>query len=233
MLRTYGVLAGACLGLAGCGGDEGGGGGPPSPPPVSTLSVTLSSSSQAVTAMEDASEATIGFTATQSGTTSDPVYPDVQYDRDVMTLQGSLTTAAPGNYSATFKTKNDLAGGEHRGTVTFRLCRDTGCTSVYPGSSQSFSYTLTVQLKDWVALQRNPAHTGFVRARFDPANFKKAWEWAPSNVTEMSSVATKGNTIFVSRRNQDGTSSVHSLNGASGSEQWGHNFGRVHSFIGP
>ena len=232
MSRPFALLTGGCLALASCGGG-GGSPPPPPPPPATTLAVTLSRTSQSVTAIEDASQSTLSFTATQVGTSADPVFADVQYDKDLLTLQGSLTPTTPGTYDVSFKTRNDAGGGLYNGTVTFRLCRDSACASVYAGSTQTFSYVFDVQLKDWTAFQRNPAHNGYVHASIQPASIKKAWEWMPANVQEFSSVATKGGTAFVTRRNADGTSSVHALATATGSEQWSYGLAKIHSFSGP
>lgn len=218
----------AVLPLSACGGGSGSDG----PPTVPTLNVTLAPASQTIKAFEDASEATFSFDATQSGTTSDPVYPDVQYDKSLFALQGSPALAG-GKYVVAFKTAKDLGGDSYKGNITFRLCRDTACATVYPGSTQTFAYTLDVQLKDWVALQRNPAHTGYVHATFDPASFKKAWDWTPDNTDTISSVATKGAVIFVSQTNQDRTHSIHALSSVTGAVNWQYNFGSVYDASAP
>lgn len=225
ILSLLGIFAlGACSG--------GGGSGSSGPPPIATLNVTLSPGSQTVKPSEDASETTLTFDALQSGTTSDPVFADVQYDHAVLVLQGNLVPGS-GKYTATFKTAKDLGGNTYKGNVTFRLCRDAACGTVYPGSTQTFAYTVEVQLKDWEALQRNAAHTGYVHATFEPADFKKAWEWVPANTIDVSGVATQGATTFVSRTNSDRTHSVYALASASGTERWGYNLGTTNSISAP
>lgn len=219
----------AFLPLSACGG---GGSGSDGPPPIATLNVTLAPASQTIKASEDASETVFSFDATQSGTTTDPVYPDLQYDKTLFALQGTPTLAG-GKYAVAFKTAKDLSGDTYKGNITFRLCRDSGCATVYPGSTQTFAYTLDVQLKDWEALQRNAAHTGYVHATFDPASFKKAWDWTPENTDTISSVATKGPVIFVSQKNQDRTHSIHALSSVTGVVKWNYDFGPVYDASAP
>jgi hypothetical protein len=216
--------------LSACGG--GGSSGSSGTPAIATLSVTLTPATQAATASEDASETTLSFDAVQAGTTSDPVFADLQYDKAVLAQQGSIVQGA-GKYSVSFKTLKDLGGGIYKGNVTFRLCRDAACAVVYPGSTQTFAYNVNVQLKEWEALQRNAAHTGYVHATFDPANFTKGWEWAPVGTNDIAGVATRSGSVVVSRTNADGTHSVHALASASGSEQWGYNLGSVYSASAP
>jgi hypothetical protein len=187
--------------------------------------VTLAPASQTIKAAEDASETTFSFDAMQSGTTTDLVYPDVQYDKTLFALQGTPTLAS-GKYVVAFKTAKDLGGDSYKGNITFRLCRDAACATVYPGSTQTFAYTFDVQLKDWEALQRNAAHTGYVHATFDPASFKKAWDWTPAEAV-VSPVATKGAMVFVTRQNVDRTFSVHALSSVTGAESWAYNLGSV------
>ncbi len=65
-----------------------------------------------------------------------------------------------------------LAQGSHTSNVTFgAAARPRHRIS---GSTQAFSYSLTTQLADWTTYQHSPAHSGYVRATFDPASFRKA-----------------------------------------------------------
>lgn len=133
----------------------------PAPAPtVATLAVSLSASSQTTTIGDDGSGTPLGFTANVAGSTSDTVIADLQYDRSRLALDGDVVRGSDGSYKVRFKPASGLALGSYDGSVTFRLCRDTGCGTVYPGSTQSFGYRLTTQLADWTTYQRNAAHTG-------------------------------------------------------------------------
>lgn len=48
-----------------------------------------------------------------------------------------------GSYKVRFKPASGLALGSYDGSVTFRLCHDTHCGTVYPESTQTFGYCLT------------------------------------------------------------------------------------------
>jgi outer membrane protein assembly factor BamB len=175
--------------------------------------------------MEDASETTLSFDAQQSGSTTMPVIPDLSYDTAVMTLQGDVT-GANGAYKATFKTKNDLGGGEYKGEIRFRLCQDAGCAVVYPGSTQVVNYTVTVQLKDWYTHQRNAAHTGYVRLTVDPAKIAKAWEY--THPFGMTKVAADKDRIYFSSYSDSSepghpNHAINAVNIRDGSSAWTYN----------
>lgn len=122
--------------LSGCGGDSGGGTPTPAPAPtIATLAVTLSASSQTTTIGDDGSGTPLDFTASVAGSTADTVIADLQYDRSRLALDGDVVRASDGSYKVRFKPASGLALGSYDGSVTFRLCRDTGCGTVYPGSN--------------------------------------------------------------------------------------------------
>lgn len=45
--------------------------------------------------------------------------------------------------------------------------------------------------------QRNAAHTGYVHAIFDPAAFRKAWDWMPTGVTRVGAIAAANGLAYV------------------------------------
>ncbi|WAC49461.1 PQQ-binding-like beta-propeller repeat protein [Asticcacaulis sp. SL142] len=171
------------MSLAACGGGGGGGGGssaPPVPPPPP--SVTLSATSQSADVVEGQTETSLSFTATQSGSATTPIYPDVQYDAGFLTLDGSLTTSTSGQFSAKFKTKSDLGGGEYTGKVTFRLCQDVACATVYPNTTKEFDYKVIVNLKPWGVNQRDSKHSAYVDIHINPSKMTKVWSNSYSNL---------------------------------------------------
>lgn len=223
------------LTLAGCGGGDGGTTSPaPTPTPtVPTLGVTLSSASQTTTIGDDGSGTPLGFTASVAGTTADTVVADLQYDKARLTLDRAVERASDGSYKVRFKPVSTLALGNYSGTVTFRLCRDTGCGTVYPGSTQAFAYDLTLQIGDWTTFQRNPAHTGYVHATFDPAAFAKAWDWAPATSTRVSGIAAAKGLAYVTTQERDGTAVLHALATSSGEQRWAYAIGATTYFSSP
>jgi hypothetical protein len=220
--------------LAGCGG--GGSGSvvtPTAPAPgTTTLAVTLSAASQSATTEEDGAPAPIGFDATVGGTASDPVIADIQFDRNQLALQSDITKSGSA-YQVRLKSLSGLAPGSYSGTVTFRLCRDAGCTNVYPGSTQNFTYQLAVRLADWSMFQRNPAHTGYVRATFDPAKFSKAWEWTQPTTNRVTPIASANGLVYTTTFGTDGTTTIRALSSSTGAEQWLYSLGSTSYTSGP
>lgn len=223
--------------LAGCGGSgsgTGGGGTAATPAPaIPTLTVSLSTASQTTSIGDDGSGTPLGFTATVSGSTSDTVVADLQYDRAQLALDGDVTRATDGSYAVRFKPASTLALGSHSGTATFRLCRDTACGTIYPGSTQTFSYRLTTQIADWTTYQRNPAHTAYVHATFDPAAFRKSWEWAPTTTTRVSAIASANGLAYVTSQERDGTAMLRALATGTGEQRWSYAIGATTYFSPP
>jgi hypothetical protein len=226
--------------LAGCGGEGGSDGSTATPSAtatatasVPTLAVTLSATSQTTTIGDDGSGTPLGFTASVTGTTADTVIADLQYDRTRLALDGDVVRAADGSYAVRFKPVATLAPGSYTGTVAFRLCRDVACGTVYPGSSQTFGYNLVVQIGDWTTYQRNAAHTGYVRTTFDPAAFRKLWDWAPATSTRVSAVAAANGLAYVTTQERDGTAVLHALATGSGEQRWAYAIGATTYFSPP
>jgi outer membrane protein assembly factor BamB len=231
--KTATVLVALMVG--GCGGGDGGTVSPaPTPTPTAaTLAVNLSATSQTTAIGDDGSGTPLGFTATVSGTTADTVIADLQYDHARLMLDGDVVRASDGSYSVRFKPVSTLALGSYSGTVTFRLCRDTACGTIYPGSTQSFTYNLTLQVADWTTYQRNAAHTGYVHATFDPAVFAKAWDWAPATSTRVSGIAAANGLAYVTTQERDGTAVLHALATGTGEQRWAYAIGATTYFSPP
>jgi outer membrane protein assembly factor BamB len=223
--------------LAGCGGDDGGSAAPPSTttptPATPTLGVTLSATTQTTAIGDDGAGTPLGFTASVAGTTGGTVIADLQYDRARLALDGDVVRAGDGSYKVQFKPVSTLALGNYNGTVTFRLCRDTACATVYPGSTQTFGYNLTLQIGEWTTYQRNAAHTGYVHATFDPAAFVKAWEYAPATATRVSGIAAANGLAYVTTQERDGTAVLHALATGSGDQRWSYAIGATTYFSTP
>jgi hypothetical protein len=127
-----------CVLLAACGGGGSGGGntgGTPTPT-ISTLNVTLSSTSANATAAEGA-KTNLGFTASYTGTPSGAVVPDVQVNGSRIALAGAPTAIGASAYDVKLTSADFLPGGQTANQVTFRLCTDSNCGTVYPGRRRS------------------------------------------------------------------------------------------------
>jgi outer membrane protein assembly factor BamB len=230
-LRTAAVMAVSTM-LAACGGEEAGTSSPAPTPSLPTLAVSLSAASQTVT-IDDDGTGTLGFTATVAGATNDPVIADVQYDRAQLALDGTVARATDGSYAVRFKPAASVAFGTSTGTATFRLCRDANCGTVYPGSSQTFSYNLTKRIGDWTTYQRNAAHSGYVHATFNPAMFRKAWDWAPASTTRVSTIASANGLAYVVTQERDSTAVLHALSTGTGEQRWLYALGATTYFSPP
>lgn len=231
-MRVASVLAlgASAIVLGSCGGGDSSGPptGGPTPPP--TLSVTLSKSTDTIV-LQEGETASFGFDASYTGTSPQPIVADVAIGGERYALKGS-PTANGTSFTLEFETLPLAAGGEKTSTITFRLCTSANCSTVYPGSTQTFQLTLDVQLEDWGMFQRNAAHTGYVAAHYDPADFADAWTWdlAAGETLELSSTRGK---VFVTQRNYFGQSDVHALSAEDGSKLWTRSLGDQAYTSGP
>jgi len=201
-------------------------------PAVPTLTVTLTPSAENQTAPEENSVASFTFDATYSGSSTDPVVPVLDFDSSLLSLDGDIEQAG-NKITANFKTIGGLAATTYKTAVTFKLCKDAGCATVYPGSTKSFDYTLDVKLSDWTTRQRNPSHNGYVHATFDPAKIAKVWQYAPSATTSFREVAARAGTIYATQLGSDGSSTAVALDSATGTERWHYSLGNVSDASGP
>lgn len=201
----------ACALLASCGGGDDGGTPPvagpdpspsptPSPPPtldLPTLAVDLSDTAADV-AIEEGGKAQFGFAATYSGSSDHAIVPDVTINARRYRL-----ASAPGlngtTYMVALETVPQPAGGETSSTVTFRLCTSSDCTQVYPGSEKTFAVNLDVRLKDWQTVQRDAAHTGYVAASYDSADFSQAWSQPAAGSAQWTQAVGTVGAVFASR----------------------------------
>ncbi|WP_298325992.1 PQQ-binding-like beta-propeller repeat protein [Asticcacaulis sp.] len=218
--------------LSGCGGGGGGNtsvGTTPTQPSLPSLSVVLSQQSVPAVINEDETPPDITAVAAVSGTSNTNVLTDVQYDKSVfssVTVTGSISTG----YNITARPLADIGGGVFTGSITFRLCQDAGCTQVYPGSTATLPYSLTIKLKDWGRYQRTNLQTGYVPVTLDVSKFARAWEWSPAISSAVSAVIADNGTAYVTTQipnnfNLNRPTSIVAFNEADGSQKWTYNLG--------
>lgn len=201
------------------------------PPAIPTLTVTLDKTSQTQTASESDSRATFTFTATHSGSSTRPIHPKLSFDPAVLAQEGEIIQSGS-SYKVTLRSLANLNAAPRSGDVTFRLCPDTACGEVYPGSTQTFRYALDVKLLDWETFQRTPAHTAYVHANFDPTKIVKAWDRTIAGVQTVHPAATQGTQLFVTGVSAAGTS-VFAMDSATGTQRWAYDIGPIYSAGGP
>ncbi|MEO1969397.1 MAG: PQQ-binding-like beta-propeller repeat protein [Sphingomonadaceae bacterium] len=226
------IFVAAGIFLSSCGGGSGSSGSSPPVVVVPTLAVTLNPSTTSQATSEENSVASLILEATYTGTSSDPIVPVLDFDRSVLSLDGSITQSG-NTFTANFKTVSGLSAVVRKTTVTFKLCKESACATVYPGSTKSFVYTLDVKLSDWTTRQRGPSHNGYVHATFDPAKIVKAWQYAPSATQRFREVAARTGTIYVTKVASDGSSIAVALASSSGTELWHYSLGNVSNASGP
>jgi hypothetical protein len=232
MRKVLGLIA--CGALAACSGGDSGGSGIAvvNAPAIATLNVTLSPSSMSLSALEANSVTSFTVKADYTGSTSDTIVPKFDYDSTVLALDGTI--AQSGNsFTATFKSLTGLSAKTYATTIGFKLCRDSACATVYPGSTQSFIDTLAVALDNWTTRQRNAGHNGYVHSTFDPTSFVKAWDYTPATATEFEPAAAPQGTVFLTERVSDGSTIAVALDGTSGAERWHYSLGSVFDASGP
>jgi hypothetical protein len=219
------------LATTACGGGDSGSGTVTPPvvvvPTVPTLGVTIAPANQTTVIDDQGYGTALGFAATVGGTTGDSVVADVKYDTKQLVLDGDVTRGTDGMYRVRFKPVSGLANGSYTGSVTFRLCREAACNTVYPGSTQSFAYTLTLQLGDWTTYQRNAAHNGYIHTTFDPTQFRKSWEWTSATANRVSAIASANGLAYVTTGESDGTTVLRALSTATGEQRWTYSIGKT------
>jgi len=219
------------VGLTACGGGGGSGGGNGShngnsggkPPETPSVTLRLSASSGAASAPEG-HQASLTTTATASNRNGEAFVVDLQYDTNIFSSVTAEAGATTGTYTVTATTRSDLMGGDYKGNITARLCKEAACVNVYSGTSLAYAYDIKIRLKDWQTFQRNAEHTGYVRVALDPAKFKRAWEWIPSDTEasyyNLSPVATAEGNVIITRTKPFNKGAVHALNEQTGAQSW-------------
>jgi len=233
--RSFAVLV-SMIALASCGGGGGSSGGgstgtapppPPPPPPVSTLPVTMVSSENYP--HTEGSVDSVVFIASYTGTPSSTVVPDVQIAGGRLELFGSPSTSGSNAYAVQLHEKNFPPGGKSANVVTFRLCTDASCSTVYPGSTQTITINMTVTLKDWGTTQRDAAHTGYVGVAYDASKFTPAWS-IPRDGARQSGIAAREGTVFFNVQ-PTATAASHAITKAvasdTGAVRWTYDLGQV------
>lgn len=237
-MRAFSVIATIALAAlaGGCGGS---GGSTPTPTPTSTtppLTVTLSATGATV-AVREAGAAQFGFDVTIGGLAGRQVFGDVSVgDRRILVEQVSGHNSP--NMTVRLATKAFPAGGKEQSKVTFRLCEDAACNTVYPGTTRTFTVDLAVTLDDWAMFQRNAAHTAYVAVDYDPARFAQAWQWAPLDGSSPRPVSAEAGTVFVSEGEDlnpglDPNDRLTALNSATGAVRWQRDLGNNYDVSGP
>ena len=215
--------------LAACGG----GGGAPAPV-TPTLSVQLALTDAAPQMVDGGAGADLTVTASYTGSSSLAIVPVFQFDQAQFAQQGAIDASVPGKFVLRLRSMPGLAVGSYPGQVSVKLCQDSACAAIYPGSSQGTSYTLKVALADWGTFQRNSAHNAYLHITLDPARFSKLWTWTrpagdPEPVGGINTVATGNGMVYVSKDIYSGQADIFALRESDGSQAWHYEAGPMSS----
>jgi hypothetical protein len=214
--------------VAGCGG------GGTSAPAIPSLPVQLNSSNATPQLVEGGATIDLTVTASYSGTSNKPIVPFFEFDSAMFVQQGAIDASTPDKYVIHLRTMPGLAVGDHPGQFSFRLCQDSACATVYPGSSQAANYTVKVAMADWSTFQRNNAHNAYVHVTLDTAKFTKLWSWSrpagdPEPVGGINTVATGKGMVYVTKDIYFGQADVFALKETDGSQAWHYASGQMAS----
>lgn len=167
----------SCGGGGSGGGNSGGGGGPVTPAPTPEIRVSLSQTEGSTKVSEASTESSFTFTASATTTGALPanVHANLQYDADLIQEAVIEAGSVSGTYVVRGKSRADLGGGQHVATIVFRLCQDADCKTIYPGSTQNYTYKITSTVAAWNTWQGNSKRNGYVNITIDPSQIRKAW----------------------------------------------------------
>ncbi len=209
-------------------GSCGGGGNTPDPGPdtsLPTLTVTLSETEKTVTITEGGA-ATFNFTASYTGTSSEPVVAKVTLAARRYRLVGTPTSAGT-TFTVNLETVPFPAGGLTTSQIGFALCTTAECTRVYPGSVKGLTLFLDVQFADWQTQQRTAAHRGHVdviyaHADFGPTpNVTPKWTFTATTGSQVGAVAATKDGVFLTESGAaDGKFYAIGLDSTDGSRRW-------------
>jgi len=89
-------------------------------------------------------------------------------------------------------------------------------------------------LGDWATFQHDAAHTGFVNARFDAAQFTKIWTWSrpagdPNSIGGINAVSTGDGKVYVTNDVYFEPAVLYALNEQDGTQSWLYALGQMAS----
>lgn len=228
--------------LAACGGGGGGGGSDPSPPAADNSWLSFSPRQLEADGYADESRV-LRVTATSSRTIDGVVNVGIIDARGVLDPAGTtIRLLTPLSYEAEMRVALGLAAGTYSGNFEVRLCRDNPITCAQPiaGSPWLVPYRLVVRAATnltplqplagagaWTTYQGNAAHTGYVDAQVDAAQFGRRWA-AP---VQAGSIAVEGGRVITSPPSNR-TGAVIALAEHDGAEQWRYGGQEFYSGVG-
>ncbi|MYM25579.1 quinoprotein amine dehydrogenase [Duganella sp. FT135W] len=132
--------------LTGCGGGGGGstGGGSTAPAASPALSFTPASVTASAVAGTSLTVNVIAAVARPSDFSGATVFASVTDANNTILPSSTVVRDSDSQYHAVLLTSPSLAAGSYTGSFNVRLCKDSACTSQFPGSPVALPYNLTV-----------------------------------------------------------------------------------------
>jgi hypothetical protein len=184
-----------------------------------TLTVTLSDTQQTVNVDEGASTAAFSFTASYTGTSTQPVVANVTIDAERYQLVGTPTSSGT-TFTVNLETLPYSPGGLTTSSIIFRLCTTSDCTSVYPGSLVAQTLYLDVKVKDWETYQRLADHRGFVDVNYKKEDFVRKWQYTTADGSSVGGAVAGRRQVFLTEHAADGHYYGLGIDSTSSSRLW-------------
>jgi outer membrane protein assembly factor BamB len=137
------------------------------------------------------------------------------------------------NFRVEVRVAPGLAEARYTGFVELKACSDEACANPIQRGTLYVPFEVTVEdpskfaLGEWETFQRDPGHTGYVPAKFNPRSFVYKWEWRrPTSGTLgfINPVATAPGLVFVSDDEYFGSPAVRALRESDGGVVWQQTF---------
>jgi hypothetical protein len=182
------------------------------------LSVSLSAPTQTIQLAEGAS-GQLSFDVNVAGAGSKSLIPVVKFDQKLFALNTPISSSG-GKHSVTLKVLPDIVYDGLQGQLTVQLCEDAACVTPRAGTTQTLSYKVAMELKDWGMYQRNATHRGYVPLLADVSRFKQAWTWWLPQLGALNSVASGDGKVFLTSDNYNMANGAYALDEATGTALW-------------
>lgn len=203
--------------LASCGGGSDTPGGPDTSLP--TLTVTLGAAEQTVSVVEGEAAKPFSFTASYTGTSSQPIVPAVIVNGERYKAVGT-PTASGTTYTVNLETIPYSPGGLSTSSIVFRLCTTAECDKVYPGSTVAQTLYLDVKLKDWETYQRQADHRGHVDVNYKKEDFANKSEYVTTTGSTVGGSVAVRRKIFLTEKAADGHYFALGLDSTDATRLW-------------
>lgn len=169
-------------------------------------------------------------------------------DSGTLAQNALMAATGPDQYRAQLNTSSVLTPGQYSPELEVRACYDEPriCSKPVTGSPWRVPLKLTVRsglnltalsvlpgVAPWSTYNGNAAHTGYVPASFDPANFTRRWNRPERGVTTAHGPAIDNGRVFLITGARFGQWEVVAVNEATGDVAWRYDMGSLHRVNAP